>query len=238
MSDLLPIVDLSSYIVGSSGSAQLPLSGLIGGLQPSLRIMNESGLGLTVVFSDGTTDFVPAGAWPVYLLGQTVTQVSWSVSYMIPNSPINQLILIYYYPGEAIPQNVVLGNSPIGVSGTVNTSVTNISNDGNVAGTVIVEATPSGVSSSAVLLTNNGNLTLGTAGAPGSFSTDDGTIHSNGAGTFTVPDLVFGGPSGPQIEFQPGGTELIITYNGTRVFHIDSVGNIVISGGLTQNGLP
>ena len=142
MSDQLPTIDLSTAVVGDSGSVtKIPVGGAYSLNNPGmLRVFNESGCGLNIQFNDGTDDFVPAGAWPIFPLGPNVTSMTWTVQYIIPNAPIAQMVLVYYYPGEPIPQNVVLGNSPIGITGNVTTSsVQSLSNEGNPDGQLVVD---------------------------------------------------------------------------------------------------
>ncbi|MGH8397491.1 MAG: hypothetical protein ACRETA_04510 [Gammaproteobacteria bacterium] len=139
MSDLIPFIDLTTAVVGTTGTIQLPLAGMTGNQPSHLRIFNESGCGLQIQFNDGSDDYVPAGAWPVYELGNSVTQMSWQVTYVIPNAPINQLQLIYYYPGENVPAQPTLGNSPIGITGSVTTGGSTLSNEGNPSGTEVID---------------------------------------------------------------------------------------------------
>lgn len=70
----------------------------------------------------------------------------------------------------------------IGNNLPVGTTANAIVNDGNVAGTSIVEATVQGDSASAVSLTNDGVFKLGTAAHHGSISFDNGDITTDGAG--------------------------------------------------------
>lgn len=141
MSNQLPFIDLTSATVGSSGKVQFPLPGLVAGNELChVRIMNESGCGLSITFSDGSDDFIPAGAWPVFEVEPTVTGFSYSVTYVIPNAPVSQLQVIYYYPGEPVPENMVLGNSPIGITGSVQTSsVQTLSNENSSVPTLVID---------------------------------------------------------------------------------------------------
>lgn len=145
MSIEVPFIDLTTAVVGTTGNIQLPIPGLLSvdGTQQlsNLRMFNESGCGLSIQFSDGTQEFIPAGAWPIFSVGANVSSVAWTVSYVIPNAPVAQLRCIYYYPGEPIPQNVVLGNSPIGITGSVSTGTSGntLSNEGGIAGTGVID---------------------------------------------------------------------------------------------------
>lgn len=52
--------------------------------------------------------------------------MTWTVTYIIPNAPVSLLLADLYRAGEPLDPIGVLGNSPIGVSGTVATSVSNL----------------------------------------------------------------------------------------------------------------
>lgn len=138
MSIQLTPVDLTSAVTGTSGNVKFPIPG-ISGQNPSVRIYNESGCELQVTFSNGSSDFIPAGAWPVFEIDPTVTGYSFVVSGVIPNAPISTLNTIYYYPGDPIPSNMVLGNSPIGITGSVSTASNSLSNEGNAVGTEVID---------------------------------------------------------------------------------------------------
>lgn len=127
MSINLPTVDLSSAIVGTSGKIKIPNPGMTDplniGANGYLRLFNESGSGLQLDFSDGTSDTLPAGAWPKYSISPTTSEVKWTVLYTMTNPQVTLLLPVYYYPGEEVPDNTILGNSPVGgsVASTVST---------------------------------------------------------------------------------------------------------------------
>ena len=168
MSQNLPVVDLSTVSVGGSGplswvglvSQGSPSLGVRAG-RPTLRLFNESGCGLDIQFDTGRSDRIPAGAWAVYqLAGEQALR--WTVTYVLPGAPVALLLAVLYEPGEVVPSLPVLGNSPIGIGGTVATSTTNaVINDGNPLATTVVEATPSGAAGSQMLWRNDGSGIFG-----------------------------------------------------------------------------
>lgn len=104
-----------------------------------------------------------------------------------------QLTIIGFDKGEqSPPAGTVIDLSKIVVvanSIPVQTNVNNIQNDGNPAGTMMVESTVAGDSSSAVRLTNDGKLSIGNATHPGQVSFDNGLVTTDGAGDFTAKTL-------------------------------------------------
>lgn len=138
MSDQLPNVNLSTAQVGATGTIDFPVSGILDPSQDShIRLFNESGCGLSIQFSDGTSDFIPAGAWPIYAVASNVAFVNWTVVYVLPSANVTLLVPIYYYPGESIPTSVVLGNSP--VAGATSTSGSTLSNEGGTSTTLVID---------------------------------------------------------------------------------------------------
>jgi hypothetical protein len=81
----------------------------------------------------------------------------------------------------ALPRVTNQGNSA-----TVPGASTSIVNDGNAANTQVLESTVLGDGASAVKLTNDGILTIGSAVHPGSVSFDHGKITSDGSGDLTM----------------------------------------------------
>src|SRR5258708_24249151 len=78
------------------------------------------------------------------------------------------------------------------VGNSIKTAVVGTStlvNDGNAANTQFIEATVLGDGASAVSLTNDAVLKLGTAAHPGSIGFDNAKITSNGAGTLTATHI-------------------------------------------------
>lgn len=151
MSFMLPDVDLSTAMVGSQGRIPLQTMGVgAGGVSanpslvknpPTLYIHNDSGCGLGMTLKDSGTSFnLPAGAWVPVPIGAGESELDYVVKYILPNAPVNLLMIAYYAPGEAIPQTSTLGNSPVGIGGsTNNVTNTSLSNEGNAANTLVVD---------------------------------------------------------------------------------------------------
>lgn len=79
------------------------------------------------------------------------------------NAPSYALLVDTYSVGEQPPGTYPIGlTRAVEISNTipVGTSVLQLQNDGNAAPTFIVEATPSGASASAVLINNDGSMTI------------------------------------------------------------------------------
>ena len=175
MSIPLPNVDLSAAVVGSTGSINLQNVGIgTGGVtsDPStinnnanLWLFNDSGCGLTITFKQGMGGFkLPAGGWTTAPLSPGEYELDWSVDYLITNAPVSILMSTYYAPGEAIPQQVTLGNSPVG--GAVATSggggvANQLINTGNpAASTDIIDIEQAGASGPQMITDNQGNFQI------------------------------------------------------------------------------
>lgn len=137
MSSQLPPLDLTNQPVGFQGLISfnqfLKFNPAMQSQAANLWLFNESGAGLNVVFQQsGNAHYLPAGAWGYYALAPNDGQVQVTITYLLPNPPVSQLNAVYYAPGEPLPQSFTLGNSPIGIGGTVNTSsVQTLSNEGS-----------------------------------------------------------------------------------------------------------
>lgn len=151
MSIPLPQVNLAGVSVGQTGSVSFANIGIgAGGVSANpantknagtILIFNESGSGLLIQFKTSQAGiYVPAGAWqPVPILAGE-TGFTWTVLYNLPNPPVTLLLVTYYYPNESLPSQPTLGNSPIGIGGTVSTSnVSTLSNEGNSSQTLIID---------------------------------------------------------------------------------------------------
>jgi hypothetical protein len=132
-----------------------------------IYLFNESAIGLQLTFQDGSV----AGLPPFYFRSYKITKpgvVQWKQLYFLPTSaaPTAQVLGEAYESVEAkdvawtegpLVRQTNIGNAVNTVGGGANF----VQNDGNTAGTNIVESTVSGDPSSAVVLTNNAHLTLG-----------------------------------------------------------------------------
>lgn len=174
MAMLLPTVDLSAVVVGqvgvvdwskTAGQSASPRFYGPGTIQGAtghaahLQLYNESGCGLTIQFqSKGDQIFLPAGGWLPAELDPTCTSFTWTVVYILPNAPVTILVPVYYFSYETPPQVPILGNSPVGIGGSVSTTnIQSLTNDGNPAPTSIIESTPTGQGSSSFSLNNDGS---------------------------------------------------------------------------------
>lgn len=153
MSESITPIDLS--VIPLNGTGRIDLSGIkTAYINPSeqalahIRIYNESGSILSVRSDSGTLqDYIPAGAWPTFSIGHDVQAINFSVISILPNPPIQLLMATYFSPGEEVPPVPQLGNSPVGIGGTVplNASSTAVANDNNPSGTEYIESSVGGV---------------------------------------------------------------------------------------------
>lgn len=162
MSLTLPIIDLSTAVVGSKGAISLASSGnsanVVTLARPAhLQIFNESGCGLLLSWGTNSGSFtLPAGGWTIVDITPGEQALAYTVIYKLPSAPVSQLICDYYDPYEQVG-NVTLGNSPVGIGGAVNMSNTSIKNDGAAPGTSLIESTPSDQVASAWSFNNDGS---------------------------------------------------------------------------------
>jgi hypothetical protein len=119
MSTLLPIVDLTSAVVGTTIDVPLGSTGITaypGQIKdpPIVQIFNESGCGLAGETKlEGDSFFVPAGGWKEVPLYPGESDLIFTVVYQMSNPPISSLVIVYYAPGESRDTIGILGNSPI-----------------------------------------------------------------------------------------------------------------------------
>ncbi len=147
MSTNLPSIDLTGAIVGTKKTLDFTAFVKQLGLSPGItepahiRIYNESGCGLNAQFQQsGRTEFVPAGAWPEYDIEYNDSFIIFTVTYTLPNPPVSTINAVYYAPTEKVPDMPQLGNSPIGIGGTVNvSSVQTLSNEGQAANILVID---------------------------------------------------------------------------------------------------
>jgi hypothetical protein len=150
MSISLPDINLASVTVGQTGKLSFQQAGVSADPsftqnQPKVRFHNESGSGLRISFNlSGDTFTLPAGAWKTSLVIPGESGYSWQVLYNLPNPPVTTLFTDYYYPNEPIPEGGVLGNSPIGIGGTIPVSNVTLSNEGNPINTLVIDMGPAG----------------------------------------------------------------------------------------------
>jgi len=150
MSIALPLVDLTSAVIGTTGVVSFQNAGIgIGGADsnpsflknpPHLRVFNDSKFSLYIQFiQSSSSDHLRPGAWRTYELSPGEAGFHWTVeSIMSVNAPIEELTSTYYFPNESVPIDDVLGNSPVGGGVTTSNSQT-LSNEGNPAGTLVID---------------------------------------------------------------------------------------------------
>ncbi len=167
MSIPVSTLDTTSLTTGQTGTISLKNVGMSAApanyqTPPNIQFYNESGVGFLITFQQGGNSFfLPAGAWNTVPLTPGESGINWTVKYVLQNQPVAQLITVYFFPGENVPSVGTLGNSPLAISGAVQTtSVQTLQNDGNPANTQIIEATQSGGPASNVSIDNTGNMTL------------------------------------------------------------------------------
>jgi hypothetical protein len=150
MSIPLPQVNLAGATVGQTGTVSFANVGISAGgvsANPSvipnagtLHIYNESGSGLLFQFQTSGDGFIlPAGAWIDKVVKAGEAGLNYTVLYNLPNPPVTLLLITYYGPNEPIPTTPSLGNSPIGIGGTIATSFTTLSNETNTAQTLVID---------------------------------------------------------------------------------------------------
>lgn len=148
MSITLPKIDLSTFPVGSTGKVDFnPIKDKIinnpgeSGDPGHIRIFNDSGSTLQIWSDDGSVaDYIPAGGWPTYEVPTSISFISFTVLFILPNPPVQLLMPTYYLPGENVPPVPILGNSPVGIGGTVTTSsVQTLSNEGGATGILVID---------------------------------------------------------------------------------------------------
>lgn len=170
MSTALSSVDLTSAQVGTAGrltwdrnDVQAGGSVGLGSGQGHIRLYNESGCGLLLTFGDGSSDRIPSGGWHIYAIPAGSVSLGWEVEYIIPGAAVATLLAVVYSAGERIPPGPVLGNSPVGISGSVTTGGSGgtsfIKNDANAPATSIIESTPSDQGSSSESWNNDASGT-------------------------------------------------------------------------------
>ena len=146
MSAPLPFVDLTGAIIGTQKSLDFSPFVKVNPANPMedhahLALFNESGCGLQLAMrSSGNGQYLPAGGWTTFEIQQNDSSLAITVTYTLPNPPVSQLNVVYFAPGETLPGSYTLGNSPIGIGGTVNTSnVQTLSNEGGAANTLVID---------------------------------------------------------------------------------------------------
>lgn len=213
MSLSLPDIDLTGVVVGQSGFLSFQNAGVSADPSftknmPKLHFHNESGSGLRITFQlSGDTFTLPAGAWKKQMLIPGESGYSWQVLYNLPNPPVTTLFTDYYYPNEPIPEGGVLGNSPIGIGGTIAvTNVSSLSNETTTVKTLIID--------------------IGLVGNTLLYQ-----LFSDGSATWSV---INGGVAHTVIQVQNAGNELLLGKAGDTT---EVLGKLLVDQQLTGSGL-
>lgn len=161
MSITLPVVDLSSAVVGTSGTIPLQASGLVSvpsDKPPFLAIFNDSGAGLLISLKKSSQQFyLSAKGHILVAISNAEGEIAYQVMNISTNIQVNQLWAVYFYPGEPVTDFSALGTS------SVSQQATTLQNLNNPPGSIIIFSEPVGDASTAgaVNLDNQGHLVLG-----------------------------------------------------------------------------
>jgi hypothetical protein len=221
----------------------------------NIIVYNESAINLSVTFANGDSGYAPSGVATKFPMdAQPSPNVIWQQQSIVTtlSTPISQVLIEAYQPGEPITGTFPATlNRQTAVSNAVATTggtPTSVVNDGNIPNTSVVEATVHSDITSAVILTNNGSLSLGTAANPGALSLvgSGGNLSVSTAGILTVAnevvanllqaqsvrDLYFQCDSGQSIVFDVGGT-ILFAVNGSGP-SLDNSSLNLIQGSLSR----
>lgn len=203
MSIQIGTVDLTNAVIGTKGSISLGNVSNTGSpfyASPNkygtLQIFNDSGAGLRLKCqrSPYSTD-LPAGGWRNIPIAPGETGVDYQVAYLLPNPPVSLIMPTYYGPNEPVPDIGTLGNSPVGIGGSVQTSsVQTLSNEGNAANTLVVDIGDAAISQLVRLFTDHFNLAVDQGGVrhtvlTGSTSGNPGQLGQAGDTTEVLGSL-------------------------------------------------
>lgn len=146
MSTGLPTVNLAGVSVGQGGFVSFQNAGVDANpaftqKPPRVLLQNESGTGLNITFKLSQDSFtLPAGKHILRVVTPSESGYTWTALYNLPNPPVTSLYTDYYYPNEPDPDTGMLGNSPIGIGGTISvTNVSSLSNETTTVKTLIID---------------------------------------------------------------------------------------------------
>lgn len=196
----------------------------------ALVFFNESNASIDLSFADGSSLYLPAW-YHRSKCGETGSvNITWTIRQILNSSspPISAVIVEAFRPGEKYPADGPLvrqanvGNTINTVGGTANA----IKNDNNLAATSIIEATVAGDGASAVSLSNDAQMNLGSALHPGG-------LQMTGSGAFVKTPILAGlGGDNLAIEAANGfGTRFFS--GGNFVGYIDATGLNLLLGTIT-----
>ena len=163
MKMMLPSFDPTATMSGTVRNP-LPQNQQVNGSYGYLLWANESSVSLIINVNNNNFRIHP---WELAKIDfdEATQMIGWAVEVVLSNAasaPISLCLIDAYTPDEVISAAFpipLVRNTNVG--GVVTTSiVTQLINDGNAAGTVILETTPLGQATSAASLDNSGNVTI------------------------------------------------------------------------------
>lgn len=191
MSQQVAAINLSAAVIGTTGA----ISWQSAAVPPTIRqqmlpqqtgaallVWNDSGCILRCVYPTTLESFtLTAGAWRELHPPAGEIVINYTVTAIFPNATVSFLLADYFAPGEPVDAVGTLGNSPIGLSGSLPTSVTQVINDVNPAVGVVLEAKP----------TTGPNAGISSAGInnDGSFYFGGNHLTGDNAGKLTAAEL-------------------------------------------------
>lgn len=133
----------------------------------TVRIYNESGCGFRTVTKGGNSysaDLIGGGVLDVPVSPGT-SEIDLTVQYILPNAPVKILMPTFYAANEPLPAASMLGNSPIGISGSVATSsVQTLSNETSPPTPVLVIDVGNTINADLITIYNDGTFSWSVAG--------------------------------------------------------------------------
>jgi hypothetical protein len=209
---------------------------------------NESNWTLRFTFPNRDQDLVPAWTATIFELTGPQGKITWTQDTQLAANipPISKVWVVAYRDDETIAGTFPLAlvrQTNVGNAGTVMAATTSIQNDGNIAGTSLVEATVGADIPSAVTLDNVGNLQLGNATRKGTLKMPDGidiftssdgdVLTTSGSDTFLkarAGKVVLESSNGVHdLEVSSTGIKLV----GALTFAVGSLSRIAVAGPLT-----
>lgn len=214
--------------------------------QGKMVVWNESNISQQFSFQNGHTAYVAAWTGVLFCGPWGGSTVTWSHQAILSSSspPISQVVVEVYAVGEPVPGTFPMAlTRQANIGNQVNTvggSATNVQNDNNAAGTSVVEATVLGDASSAVSLTNQGHLALGTNANNGTLAITGlhGNVSVDANGALTVDfhincNLVIAEASNDFAVHVGAGQRTVDTINGVDTFSVSSSGPNLLAGTLS-----
>ncbi len=192
-------------------------------------VYNESNTNLLLSWGSFST-YCPAWTAMLYCISANTVNINWQIqSTLISNgAPISQVVVEAYDQGEAIVGTFpapLVRQTNIGNASSVLSAATSIQNDGQVIGSSVIEAKPTGDNQSAVSLSNDGKMSLGdalhaaslllTMGAQSVSMDTSGNltvtrkILANLINTITGNDFAINVETGHRIVFQVNGINIV-----------------------------